>query len=141
MKIRETIINKRKECGMTQKELSEKTGIQQNRISEFEAGKRDIVTSNVDKIFEVLDEKYLSSRERMWNLAKECATILKNKGFSKISDLSKDTITTLTEKEYLLSLKEISDDLYDELSAKGSEPANTFNYMKALIRFHLSLIS
>jgi len=79
MTIREVIIEKRAEVGMTQRELSEKTGITQARISDFESGKRTMTSDNIDKIFNVLDIHFVRSKEQMWDLAKECANILKQK--------------------------------------------------------------
>lgn len=50
MTLRELIIKARTESNMTQGELSEKTGIPQSRISEFESGKREMGSNNIDKL-------------------------------------------------------------------------------------------
>lgn len=50
MTLRELIIKARTESNMTQGELSAKTGIPQSRISEFESGKREMGSNNIDKL-------------------------------------------------------------------------------------------
>lgn len=67
MTIRELIIEKRAEVGMTQKELSEKTGITQARISDFESGKRTMTSDNIDKIFDALEIHFKQSKEELFD--------------------------------------------------------------------------
>lgn len=140
MTIRELIIQKRTEVGMTQKELSEKTGITQARISDFESGKRTMTSDNVDKIFAALEIHFKQSKEDLWNFAEECARILKNKEIRSIDNLTKEEVATLTGKNELLAMKECNDKLYDEMDIKGIADKNAYNYMKVLIKFHLALL-
>lgn len=140
MTIRELIIQKRTECGMTQKELSEKTGISQNRISEFESGNRNMNSDNIDKIFAALDIFFKQSKEQQWDFAKECAKILKSKDVSKIDNLSQEEVATLTGKNEILEMKEYDDELYSYLDVKGVADKNAYNFMKTLINFHLALL-
>lgn len=143
MTIREVIIEKRAEVGMTQRELSEKTGITQARISDFESGKRTMTSDNIDKIFNVLDIHFVRSKEQMWDLAKECANILKQKGKS-VADtkkLTKDELADLTGKEEILYLDEYSEGFYDENSARGIiNELTAYNYVIALVAFHRALL-
>lgn len=140
MTIRELIIQKRTECGMTQKELSEKTGISQNRISEFESGNRNMNSDNIDKIFAALDIFFKQSKEQQWDFAEECAKILKSKDVSKIDNLSQEEVATLTGKNEILEMKEYDDELYSYLDVKGVADKNAYNFMKTLINFHLALL-
>lgn len=140
MTIRELIIQKRTEVGMTQKELSEKTGITQARISDFESGKRTMTSDNIDKIFNSLDIHFKQSKEEQWDFAKECAHILKSKDINSIDSLTKEEVATLIGKNEILAMKEYNDKLYDELDMKGIANKNAYNYMKALIKFHLALL-
>lgn len=140
MTIREIIIEKRTEVGITQKELSEKTGIAQSRISDFEKGKRTMTSDNIDKIFEVLEIHVKLSKEQQWDFAEECARILKKKGIANIDNITKEETAILTGKKELLTMKEYSDKLYDELDMKGIADKNAYNYMKVLIKFQLALL-
>lgn len=54
MTLREIIINKRLELKLTQGEVAEKAGISQPRISEFESGRREMNSANIDKVLNVL---------------------------------------------------------------------------------------
>lgn len=140
MTIRELITQKRTEVGMTQKELSEKTGITQARISDFESGKRTMTSDNIDKIFNALEIHFKQNKEEQWNFAKECARILKSKDINSIDNLTKEEVATLTGKNELLAMKEYNDKLYDELDIKGIANKDAYNYMKVLIKFHLALL-
>jgi transcriptional regulator with XRE-family HTH domain len=140
MTIREMVIYKRNEAGLTQKELSEKTGIAQCRISEFESGTRSMNSDNIDKIFEALEIEFSQNKEQQWIFAKECAKAIKNKGISNIDTLTKEDIATLTGKDEILLMKEYNEQLYDEMCAKEIEDKNAYNYMKTLIAFHISLL-
>lgn len=126
---------------MTQKELSEKTGISQSRISEFESGNRSMNSENIDKIFDVLEVNFAKNGQQQWELAEECAKILKEKGIRNINKMSKEDVSTLVGKTEILALKEYSDTLYDKYCMMGViDEKNNWNYMKTLIRFHLSLL-
>lgn len=139
--IRELIISKRKESRMTQKELSEKTGITQARISEFESGARSMTSDNIDKIIEALDIQFKKNRENEWDFAKKSAQKLKSKGVNKIDSLSREDISNLIESPEILALKEYEEEQYDKLYLKGLiDEHDTFNYLRALISFHLALI-
>ena len=54
MKINEIILARRKSLGMTQKELAEKIGTINTRISEIENGKYSLGSERLEKILEVL---------------------------------------------------------------------------------------
>lgn len=140
MTIRELIIQKRTEVGMTQKELSQKTGITQGRISEFESGNRTMTSDNIDKIFAALEIHFTQNNEQRWDFAQECALILKSKEIQSIDNLTKEEVATLTGKNGILTMKEYNDKLYDELDMKGGTDKNAYNYMKVLIQFHLALL-
>lgn len=140
MTIRELIIEKRVEAGMTQKELSEKTGITQARISDFENGKRTMTSDNIDKIFDILDIRFKRSKEEQWDFAKECASILKSKGINNIDNLTKEEVATLAGKKEILAMKEYNEKMYDELDMKCIANKNAYNYIRALIKFHLALL-
>lgn len=142
MTIRELVIQKRTETGMTQKELAEKAGITQAQISDFENGKRTMTSDNIDKLFAALEINLVQNKNQMWNLAVECAKILKSKDVTNIQKLSKEEVAALTGKDEILAMKEYSDQLYIELSIKGSiDDVNVWNYMQALISFHIALIN
>lgn len=140
MTIRELIIQKRNESNMTQKELSEKTGIPQSRISDFESGKRNMNSDNIDKMLAALEVSFNQNKSQMWDLAKTCAKILKNKGVASVMNLTKEEVSTLTGKDEILIMKEYDEKLYDELSAKMIANEQAYNYMQTLIEFHLALI-
>lgn len=145
MTIREYIVKKRKECGITQQELSEKTKIPQSRISEFESGKRAMDSDNIDKIFKSLNIHFHLKKQELWEFAKECANTLKSKGIKpeNITSISRPKLAELTEKEEIIALRRYSDKFYDQLSNTGAihNPDNTFNYVHTLIRVHLALIT
>lgn len=140
MTIREIIIQKRTEVGMTQMELSEKTGITQARISDFESSKRSMTSDNIDKILNALELHFKQSREQQWDFSIECARLLLKKGITDISNLSKEEVATLTGKEEIIALKEYNKELYDALSLRGTiDEYNTWNMMKTLIKFQLTI--
>ena len=141
MTIQELITQKRTEVGMTQKELSEKTGITQTQIFDFESGKRTMISDNIDKIFNALEIHFKQNKKEQWNFAKECARILMSKDINSINNLTKEEVATLTGKNELLVMKEYNDKLYDELNMKGIANKNAYNYMKVIIKFHLSLLN
>lgn len=140
MTIRELIVEKRTEVGMTQKELSEKTGITQARISDFESGKRTMTSDNIDKIFDALDIRFKRGKEEQWDFAKECASILKSQGINNIDNLTKEEVATLAGKKEILAMKEYNEKMYDELDMKCIANKNAYNYIRALIKFHLALL-
>lgn len=141
MTIRELIIQKRTEVGMTQKELSQKTGITQGRISEFESGNRTMTSDNIDKIFAALGIHFKQNKEQQWDFAKECARILRSKDIQSIDNLTKEEVATLTGKNEILAMKEYNEKLYDELDMKGIADNNAYNYIRVLIKFHLALLN
>ncbi|MCR2007816.1 helix-turn-helix domain-containing protein [Bacteroides acidifaciens] len=140
MTIREIIVKKRTEVGMTQKELSQKTGIPQGRISEFESGTRQMQSGNIDLILDALNISFKQSKEELWDFAKECAQILKSKGINNIDSLAKEDVAALTGKDDILSMKEYNEKLYDEMCLKKIEDNNAYNYFKTLLLFHLALL-
>lgn len=142
MTIRELIIEKRAEVGMTQKELSEKTGLTQARISDFESGKRTMTSDNIDKIFNALEIRLARSKEQMWDLAEECANILKQKGKSvdDIKKLTKDELVDLTGKEEILPLNDYSEKFYSEMSTGFINDLTSYDYFLTLIAFHRALL-
>lgn len=145
MTIRKYIVKKRKECGMTQKELSEKTGISQSRLSQFECGERSMNSDNIDKIFKALNIYFSLKKQDLWDFAKECAKTLKDKGIKpkNIKNIGRSRLAKLTGKEEIISLRRYSDKFYDRFSDTGEipNPDNTFNYIHTLIMMHLALIT
>lgn len=142
MTIREMIIQKRTELGMTQAELSRRTGITQARISEFEKGTRQMMSSNIDLLFEALDIKfYKASPNHNWGFAGECAHILKEKGVTSVDKLTKEDLATLCDKPEFLSMKEYGKNYNEEKSIKqGADPDNSFDYIKSVIAFKLAVL-
>lgn len=53
--IREFIIDAFKKSGLTQKELSEKTGIDRSSLSLYLSGKRDFLDENKEKLMDALN--------------------------------------------------------------------------------------
>lgn len=142
MTIRELIINKRAELGMTQAQLSNITGISQARISEFESGSRQMMSDNVDKIIEALRIKfYNESPDTNWTFATECAKILKEKGITSIDKLTKEDLATLCSKDEFLLMKEYGKCFDEERIIKqGDSPDDSFNYIRTLIAFKLATL-
>lgn len=54
-KLAKQIIRYRKEIGMTQEDLSRKTGISRSSIAMIETAKRDITVSNLSKIAKAMN--------------------------------------------------------------------------------------
>lgn len=142
MTIRELIVAKRTELGMTQAELSRKSGITQARISEFEKGTRQMMSSNIDMLFQALDIKfYRENPNHNWEFATECAHILKEKGITSIDKLTRDDLATICDKKEFLSMKEYGK-CYDEsrIVKQGDDPDSSFNYIRTLIAFKLAIL-
>lgn len=135
------IIAKRNELGMTQAELSRRTGITQARISEFEKGTRQMMSSNIDLLFEALGIKfYKESSNHNWDFATECASILKEKGITSVDKLSREDFATLCNKPEFLSMKQYDKNYNeDKMLKQGADPDNSFDYLKTLIAFKLAV--
>lgn len=142
MTIREMIIAKRNELGMTQAELSRRTGITQARISEFEKGTRQMMSSNIDLLFEALGIKfYKESPDHNLYFASECAKILKEKGITSVDKLSREDFATLCNKPEFLSMKQYDKNYNeDKMLKQGADPDNSFDYLKTLIAFKLAVL-
>lgn len=128
---------------MTQAELSRRTGITQARISEFEKGTRQMMSGNIDLLFEALNIKfYKETPDHNWDFAGECAHILKGKGITSVDKLSKEDLATLCDKPEFLSMKEYGKNYNEEKSIKqGADPENSFDYLKTLIEFKLAVLT
>jgi transcriptional regulator with XRE-family HTH domain len=141
MTIRELVIARRNELNMTQGELSSKTKIPQSNISSFESGKRKMTSENLDKIFEALGiEFYNQDGEYNWDLAKECAKALQEKGIESIDKLTQEEVATLSGKEEILRMKNYSNRFFDN-NYRFINSSNSYNYIKTLINFHLAMTS
>lgn len=142
MTIRELIISKRNELGMTQKELSKRTGITQARISEFESGTRQMLSNKIDLLFDALDIKfYKESPDHNWDFATECARILKTKGITSIDKLTREDLSALCDKPEFLTMKQYDKNYNEEKMLKqGADPDNSFDYLKTLITFKLAVL-
>ncbi len=55
MKINDIIHNRRKEFGISQRELSRLSGVRAAAISEFESGKKSIYSHSLEKLCKILE--------------------------------------------------------------------------------------
>ncbi len=138
--LREMVIEKRKRNNLTQVELAERAGLTQAQISNFESGKSTLGSDKLDKIFDILRMKSSQTKERQWDLAGECATLIKEKGLD-VSNISKEELSQLCGDEEILLLQNISDSLYDKyVMSNIVDEHNTFNYFMSLVRFRLACL-
>lgn len=141
MTLREIVVSRRKEAGLTQAELAEKSGLTQAQLSNFESGKSTLNSDSLDKLFAVLRMQYSQTAEEQWNLAKLCAARLKERGIKDVYLITREEMAEIAGNEEILLLQVVPKKLYDMyIDSRIVSEQNTYNYFQALVGFHLACL-
>lgn len=146
--LREIISEKRIKLGLTQSQLAQKTGLTQAQISDFESGKREMNSSNLEKIISAMgmrfmdDNPFMEKAHAQWDLAKEAASILIEKGIKNVDAITKEEMVSLTGFDDIMLLQVFSKTLFEKyVDSKIVSEHNTYNYFLTLVKFHIAMLN
>lgn len=136
MKICEIVATQRRRLGMKQYQLAQMTGIAPSQISIFERGNSGMVTTNLEKVLNVLGLHIVHDRQSVQrNTARQAAHILYTHGVKDINQVTREELAKLINNPEVLLMPVVSDELYRRYSRSLLvDETNTWNYFAKLVQ-------